>query len=306
MAENNRRVEKGPGKNEATVPKDKFPTLLKKLCSSLREENVVAGFKKCGIAPLNRNKVLSMLPGTSIIDKSQETETQQQTDAIDNSFKELLQSMRQEHTSNTNRREKRTKINVLPGKSISSEDFEGVAEEVDPQTSIVDSTGSNDPKPCSSKQVQSSSKKSSKITKRLDSSSEDDNDYQYSLHDSDEELILSTRTSEEEERTTGTGNPSDADTCINPGDYMVVKVYGKTKNTSRCYVCQVNYLEDDGFVGTFLKRVSQTNKFTMTEEDSLISREDVIKKLSSPILRSSSHFKNTLLFKEDLSDVTIY
>lgn len=55
--------EKSSGRNEATVPKDRFPTLLKKLCDSLRSENVIAGFKKCGIVPLDRNKVLSMLPG---------------------------------------------------------------------------------------------------------------------------------------------------------------------------------------------------------------------------------------------------
>lgn len=48
----------GMGKNEATVPKDKFPSLLTKVCDSLKEENVVSGLKKCGIAPLNRDKML--------------------------------------------------------------------------------------------------------------------------------------------------------------------------------------------------------------------------------------------------------
>lgn len=90
---------KGPGRNEATVPKDKFPLLLKKLCDSLKEENVIAGFRKCGIAPLDRNKVLSMLPGTGIVDKNHDMNNlEESTNAVDNSFKELLQSLRQDQT----------------------------------------------------------------------------------------------------------------------------------------------------------------------------------------------------------------
>ncbi|KAJ8890701.1 hypothetical protein PR048_010210 [Dryococelus australis] len=53
---------KGPGRNESTIPKDKFPSLLKKFFYSFKDENVMAGSNKCGIAPLSRNKVLQMLP----------------------------------------------------------------------------------------------------------------------------------------------------------------------------------------------------------------------------------------------------
>ena len=252
---------KGPGRNEATVPKDKFPLLLKKLCDSLKEENVIAGFRKCGIAPLDRNKVLSMLPGTGIVDKNQDMNNlEESTNAVDNSFKELLQSLRQDQTPKP--RKKRTKVNVQPGRSVSVDDFEDVdGEDVTPHTSLY-----SDPSPCTSKQAKPTKKNAKKNRKRLDSSSEDDG--AYSVQDSDEDLILSSSDYSDQDENTGIS--------ISQGDYMVVKVYGKTKTSFRCYVCKVSYLNDDDFVGTFLKRVPQTKKFTMTEEDSFVLRNDVV------------------------------
>lgn len=110
---------KGMGRNEPTVPKDKFPALLKKLCDSLKEANVVSGFKKCGIAPLNRTKVLEMLPGEK--QRSQPPKDQQQAEAIDNTFKDLLMGLRQDQTPKM--KTIRTKVKVQPGKSIGVEDF---------------------------------------------------------------------------------------------------------------------------------------------------------------------------------------
>ena len=87
---------------------------------------------------------------------------------------------------------------------------------------------------------------------------------------------------------------------------MLVRVYGKTKTFFRCYVCKVKYLKEDGFVTTFLKKIPQTKKFTMTEEEYLVSRKDVIQKLNAPILCSIACFKDMLCFKDNLSDFTIH
>ncbi|KAK5639656.1 hypothetical protein RI129_012148 [Pyrocoelia pectoralis] len=211
---------------------------------------------------------------------------QRNNEAVDNSFKELLQSLRQDQTPKI--RKKRTKVNVKPGKSIGVEDFFDDDENLNPQTSL-----SSDPKPCSSKQVQPN-----KSRKRVDelSSSEDDDDF--SVEDSD--------SSNSPDLDESTDRPSGENLVINEGDYMLVKVHGKTKASFRCYICKVGYLEDDGFVGTFLKRVQQTNKFTITEEESLVSRNDFILKLSSPVFCSSARFKDMIFFKDDLSDFTIY
>ena len=157
---------KGSGRAEATVPKDKFPALLKKLCDSLKEENVISGFKKCGIAPLNRNKVLSMLPKIIDDEENQNPKNiQKNTEAVDRSFQELLQSLRHDQTPKI--RQKRTKVNVKPGKSIGVEDF--VVDDEIPQTSR--STGQN-PGTSGTKQVQPK-----KSRKRVEISSEDEEDY---------------------------------------------------------------------------------------------------------------------------------
>lgn len=203
---------KGPGRAEATVPKDKFPTLLKKLCDSLKGENVIAGFKKCGLVPLNRNKVLSMLP--KIIDEEENQnpeDIQKDTEAVDKSFQELLQSLRHDQTPKI--RKKRSKVNVIPGKSIGVEDF--VEDDENPQTS--DSTGQNP----GTKQVQSK-----KTRKEMDISSEDEDDI--SAQDSE-----STDSCDPEE----SDRASDENLVINEDDYLLVKVYGKT--SFRCYICSI-------------------------------------------------------------------
>lgn len=86
--------------------------------------NVIADFKKCGIVPLNRQKVLVMLPsaksnnstGTSIPE-----ERQQSAQALDSSLLELLKTFRQ--GNGTKQRMKRTKVSVTPGKSVGEEDL---------------------------------------------------------------------------------------------------------------------------------------------------------------------------------------
>ena len=54
-------------KNRGSMPKDKFPRLLKKCIDDLGEEkvkkNLIRGFKAAGIVPLDRQQVLKRLPG---------------------------------------------------------------------------------------------------------------------------------------------------------------------------------------------------------------------------------------------------
>ncbi|XP_063221130.1 uncharacterized protein LOC134530328 [Bacillus rossius redtenbacheri] len=281
---------KGPGRNEATVPKDKFPLLLKKLCVSLKEKNVIAGFRKCGIVPLNRNNVLSMLPGTGIDQNQAMINLEESTNAVDKIFKELLQSLRQDQTPKP--KKKRTKVKVQPGRSVTVDDFE----EVDGENVTLHTSLHSDPSPCTSKQAKPMKRNAKKNRKFLDSSSEDD--CAYSVQDSDDDLILISSNSSDQDENTGIS--------ISQGDYMVVKIYGKTKTSFRYYVCKVSYLMDNGFVGTFLKRVPQTKKFTMTEEESFVSKNDVFRKLSSPVLNSGARFKDMLCFEDDLTDLTVY
>lgn len=71
--------------------------------------NLKAGFEKCGIYPLNRDKVLNMLP-------KYDTNNQEVSDHVNNSLTEFLKTMR--NTETTLVRQSRKKLNVHPGQSV--------------------------------------------------------------------------------------------------------------------------------------------------------------------------------------------
>lgn len=62
--------------NRGSIPKDRFPRLLKKCLNALGEENIStnlkSGFKGAGIVPLNRNEILKRLPDGDTTAKSNE------------------------------------------------------------------------------------------------------------------------------------------------------------------------------------------------------------------------------------------
>lgn len=110
----------GAGRNMSSIPKDKFPRLLNNLLKRLAvnaSNNVRSGFRKCGIVPVNKDQVLKMLP-------TEPTQTvQEEEKLIDDTFVNLLKSMRYEDTANV-KPKKKSKLCVPPGKSIGLEDFD--------------------------------------------------------------------------------------------------------------------------------------------------------------------------------------
>lgn len=55
----------GEGLKKCSIPKDKFPHLLKSLLEEIspnQQNNIVSGFRKCGIVPINRDEVLRRIP----------------------------------------------------------------------------------------------------------------------------------------------------------------------------------------------------------------------------------------------------
>jgi hypothetical protein len=95
------------------LPKDKFPQLLKVLADHLfqnRQQNIISGFGKTGIHPINREKVLQCLP-------------QQEADRalIGESFMVQLVKRRDEVTRKDAPKRKRKKLEVPAGKSITLE-----------------------------------------------------------------------------------------------------------------------------------------------------------------------------------------
>lgn len=101
-----------------SIPKDEFPKLLKNLMTDLEtgsEQNLKAGFKKTGIVPFDRSQVLQRMQSSFL-----QHDTVTMTDLIGGSFIEHLKKKRDDTTQKITKRRK--KLNVPPGKSISSSD----------------------------------------------------------------------------------------------------------------------------------------------------------------------------------------
>ena len=122
---------------KCSVSKDHFPGLLRKLCISLCgddegklvSQNLVAGFRKCGIVPLNRTEVLSRLPPSSPANQSSFSALQP-PEKIDTGAAAAVSSAVLDHLSGMRygnseqpRQRKRARLNVEPGCSISFEDL---------------------------------------------------------------------------------------------------------------------------------------------------------------------------------------
>jgi len=123
----------GLKKRCTSITKEAFPGLLKQLytqvCGEERQgysQNLVSGFKKCGIFPLDPDEVLSRLPdnpsastiaGNSARISSGAGIQESMSDAVLSVLKEMRHG-----SGSIVRARKRSRMNVEPGKSISFED----------------------------------------------------------------------------------------------------------------------------------------------------------------------------------------
>jgi len=110
------------GSKYPTIPKDLFPTLLNELINRLEEnktQNLVSGFKKCGIYPINKQCLLDRLPNNL---------SEHDNSIISEAFIDQLESKRTEYlgTSNIKRRKK---LQVPSGKSITVNDVTNVEDQ---------------------------------------------------------------------------------------------------------------------------------------------------------------------------------
>ncbi|CAG4995233.1 unnamed protein product [Parnassius apollo] len=89
---------KTEGRTLPSIPKSVFPSLLKKLIGRIEGQarsNILAGFMKTGISPLNIKKVLERLPGNIVRD-----EENFRKDAIDDTVIAMLKEMRYGNNNN--------------------------------------------------------------------------------------------------------------------------------------------------------------------------------------------------------------
>ena len=103
---------KNPGKT--SLLKDEFPILLKELCECLNCENLTAGFSASGIYPFCPDILYKKLPSAAA-DKS--------INSVSDAFLDHLKSLRSPNEK-SKRCQKRKRLNVEAGKSVSHEDLE--------------------------------------------------------------------------------------------------------------------------------------------------------------------------------------
>jgi hypothetical protein len=111
------------GRSCPTIPKSRFPSLLKSLIRSLEDgngqQNMVAGFRKCGIYPLNREKVLDRLP-------QERHESPLETGrVVDESLMKMLRELRGTSSNavtsiktSAGSAQKKLRLSIEPGKSV--------------------------------------------------------------------------------------------------------------------------------------------------------------------------------------------
>ena len=106
----------------SSFTKDMFPLLLSKLHKDISKNaasNIKAGFLKCGLSPLNKEKVLACLPNERCSVSAGTVE--ESAAAIDDSLVSLLGEMRYGDTGK--KKAKRRKVDIEPGKSVGSSDL---------------------------------------------------------------------------------------------------------------------------------------------------------------------------------------
>lgn len=111
----------GEGKTQTSLPKSTFPRLLTDVMERVTPTlnvNVLSGFKTCGIHPIDLRKMLSRLPETQ--QKNIQTQNANIEQQMDNTFIQFLQSMQPTDELKQNRKKK---LKVTPGKSVSAEDL---------------------------------------------------------------------------------------------------------------------------------------------------------------------------------------
>lgn len=118
-------------KKVKTIKKENFPRLLVRLYEKLytgndnieTSVNLVSGFRKCGICPLQKDVVLARLPDGQLHGQPEESDTTPKRGAVSDAVLEVLQRNRGVGDETEPKNKRRKKMNVEPGKSIAVEDL---------------------------------------------------------------------------------------------------------------------------------------------------------------------------------------
>lgn len=241
-------------KNRGVLPKSEFPKMLRKLFDAVglnAVKNITSGFRTCGVIPCDKNVVLNKLPKL-MPDQLEEQQNQIEIDRRwSATFLDFLQNSRTLQERQNIRRGK--KLDVAPGKGVKACDLG------QPSTSRESSSSDDE------------------IISDDDSQSEENYDFDIN-HNND---LISHKNIESEP------NFDDQNFIVN--DYVLVR-FKCPKTNERFFVGKITEVfpdQSEVVVINFLRRKRSEklqNYFTYPDvkDESLINRNDIIKKLISP------------------------
>lgn len=272
---------RGPGMKEPSIPKSVFPRLLAKLIKEIdinSSKNVQAGFCKAGLIPLNRNKVLDMIP-------KEITEDEEIGTNVENSFCALLKEMR--YGDNQIKKKKSgKKIAVEAGKSVQGNEDSETDDGDSGEEQVPDSSGSEDENHFSNE------------------SSENSNNTE---EEDMPEATDATTTVHKFGKTFANVSPIDENE-IKLNQWLLVGFPTETKKagsskTVKFFICQVQRIVNDEFVGNFLRQKETKNacgyiyQFPAIKELTEFSFDQVVGKLEEPEKYLRGYLKFAVNFK---------
>lgn len=110
------------GRRIKILNKDAFPSLFGKLLKALTEndtgkKNIISGFNKCGLYPIDVNRPVQRIPTVNTTDGHKIKEN------VSSVVIEMLSDMRNRNNAAEGQKTRRKRVNVSPGKSIGVEDL---------------------------------------------------------------------------------------------------------------------------------------------------------------------------------------
>lgn len=275
-------MEKREGRSEASIPKTIFPRLLKALLEKISENaetNIISGFRKTGIIPLNKEEVLKLLPKEQLDEDERE--------ALNTTMIDLLKEMR--YSEKPRKKNTNKKLSVEPGKSVQ-----------------CDSSSESDLSLHEDEMLNNYADKDNVLAEEdfYDSPEQSANEINATLSDDNsEDLPLANwmRKKSSESPTTSQIKDCNDNLPLNEtdsfkancdfsiGDWVLVKFPVERKTAcikNRVYIGKIISILDENFVGSFLRK-KESNKgkpgpvyyYPNTPDDAEFNKKQIIKKL---------------------------
>uniref|UniRef100_A0A1Y1K537 DDE-1 domain-containing protein n=2 Tax=Photinus pyralis TaxID=7054 RepID=A0A1Y1K537_PHOPY len=246
-------------KNRGVLPKTVFPRMLKSAVEGLGERemnNILAGFKACGLVPFNPDAVLAKIA------RKEPTTPEERNRAETSMTSALVDYLHQLKTGPSDAPKRGKRLNIAAGKSIGTKDLE-----------------EENPRSC----------KQSKTRKRQISDSEDENDLQtleveeQSVNIDDYEIGESSAEPED--------IPDSSGGC-DIGDFIITKY--ETNKRDRFYIAKIiEMTETELVVSTLRKHASNKSvffSFPNILDESVINRQQIVRRVILKSLKRGKYY----------------